>query len=221
MSNDTAIANRALTKVGDQRILSLLDDTNAGRTLNSMFTLVRDAELRRHRWKFSITRTSLLALVTAPAWGYQYQFPLPSDYLALVQVNDFYVRPMSKNAAPWSIERSSDGTGTVLLTDLAAPLYVRYVSRVEDSSLFDPLFVESFACKLAYEACEALTQSNTKKDSLAKDYQFSLTEAVRVDAIELPPDELPWGSWLESREGASVGLKGSSQFYGTSGFTVG
>lgn len=221
MSNDTAIANRALTKIGETRLLGLGDDTNAGRTLNSMFTHVRDAELRRHRWKFAIKRDSLLALATAPAWGYAYQFPLPNDYLALVQVNDFYIRPASKDKGPWTVERSSDGSGTVLLSDLAAPLYVRYISRVTNAGLFDPLFVEALACKLAYEACEALTQSSTKKKDCADAYRFALDEAARVDAIELPPDELPWGSWLESREGASVGLAGSTQFYGTSGFTVG
>lgn len=219
MSNDTAIANRALTKLGDQRVLSLLDDTNAGRTLNAMYVPVRDAELRRHRWKFAVKRDSLLALVDAPAWGYLYQFPLPADYLALVQVNDFYIRPASKDKGPWSIERASDGSGSVLLSDLVAPLKIRYVSRVTNAGLFDPLFAECLAAKLAVEACEALTQSSTKKETLLKEYQFALMDAARVDALELPPDELPWGSWLESREGANVGLQGGSTLY-ASGFEV-
>ena len=220
MSSETQIANRALTKIGAGRILSLLDDTNEGRTLNSMFAQVRDAELRRHRWKFALKRDSLLALVAAPAWGFLYQFPLPSDFLALVQVNDIYIRPASKAVGPWQVERSSDGSGQVILTDLTAPLKVRYVSRVDNAALFDPLFVECFACKLALESSDSIAKGIVDKDSLEKAYRFALTEAVRADAIEAPPDELPWGTWLESREGASVGLQGSSQFYGTSGFTV-
>lgn len=220
MASETEIANRALTKLGDQRLLSLLDDNNAGRTMNSMFGMVRDAELRRHRWKFAIKRLALMALVEAPVFGFTYQFPLPADYLALVQVNDIYIRPYCKDKGPWSVELSVDGTTRVLLCDLAAPLNIRYVSRVTNAGLFDPLFVESFACKLGFEACEAITQSNTKQTSLKDQYTFALNEAVRVDAIELPPDEIPWGSWLESREGQSVGLTGSSQFYGPSGFQV-
>lgn len=219
-SSTTQIGNRALTKLGEQRVLSLGDDNNAGRTLNSMFDQVRDAELRRHNWKFALKRAMLPALVDAPAFGYAYQFPLPSDFLRLVQVGEVYIRPFTKYQSSWSVERASDDSGQVILCNIAAPLPIRYVSRVENSALFDPLFVECFACKLAFEACEAITQSNTKQDSCSSQYKFALQEAVRCDSIEIPPDDIPWGTWLESREGASVGLQGSSQFYGENGFTV-
>jgi hypothetical protein len=56
------------------------------------------------------------------------------------------------------------------------------------------------ACKLALEACETLTQSGSKYEAAANGYKFALAEAARQDAIENPPDELPWGSWLDSRE---------------------
>lgn len=217
-SSETLIANRALTKLGEARILTLADDSNPGRVLNSMYAAVRDAELRRYRWKFAIKRDSLVALAAAPAWGYLYQYPLPSDYLALIQVNDIYIRPASKAAAPWSVESNDDGL--VLLTDLQAPLKIRYVKRIENAGAFDPLFVEVLACALALEACEALTQSDTKLKARRDGYTYALSEAVRADAIENPPDELPWGTWLESREGASIGLTGSSQFLGTSGFSI-
>lgn len=220
MSSDTEIANRALTKLGDQRILSLGDDTNAGRTMNSLYTQVRDAELARHHWKFGIKRTSLVALAAPPAWGFAYQFPLPPDYLGIVQVNDYYLRPMTKAKAPWSVERAGDDSGLVLVTDLQAPLKIRYNSRVSNAGLLHPLFVDLFAAKLAYEACEAITQSSAKKKDCQDDYQYALTEAARVDAIELPPDELPWGSWLDSRNGPNSGsLSGDSTIW-PSGFEI-
>lgn len=193
MASKVSIANRALTKLGAERLLLLSDDTQQGRTLNSMFDDVRDAELRRHRWKFAIKRDQLPALVAAPAWGYQYQYPLPADYLALVQANDVYVRSGGKGSALWSVE------GRRILTNIPAPLMVRYVARIENAGLYDPLFVEVLACKLALEACETLTQSNTKHQAMADAYQFAVTEAVRMDAIENPPDELPDGSWLDAR----------------------
>ena len=193
MASKVSIANRALTKLGEDRILLLSDDTKPARTLNSMFDDVRDAELRRNRWKFAIKRDALLALTVAPGWGYSLQYPLPADYLALVQVGERYVRASDKSRAPWSVE------GRKILTDLQAPLRVRYVSRVEDPTLFDPLFVEVLACKLALEACETLTQSSTKLQAAQQAYDFALKEATRQDAIENPPDELPQGSWLDSR----------------------
>lgn len=193
MASEVSIANRALTKLGADRILLLTDETQAARTIYSMFYDVRDAEIRRYTWKFSIKRTSLSALVSPPAWGYQYQYPLPSDYLGLVQVNEFYARPRDRKA-PWSVE------GGNILTDFEAPLKLRYKSRVENPALYDPLFVEVFACKLAMEACETLTQSGSKYDVAAQGYKFALSEAARQDALENPPEEFAWGSFLDARE---------------------
>lgn len=203
MASKVSIANRALTKLGEDRILLLSDDTKPARTLNSMFDDVRDAEIRRHRWKFAIQRAGLMALAESPAWGYAAQYPLPADYLGLVQVGERYVRASDKSVAPWSVE------GRSILTNLGAPLLIRYMARVEDPTLYDPLFAEVLACKLAYEACETLTQSGTKLQAAEQAYKFALSEAVRQDAIENPPDELPQGSWLDARSTDGYGI-GSS-----------
>lgn len=214
MASEVEIANRALTKLGDARILALTDNTKPARELNSMFTLVRDQEMRRHRWKFAIKRDQISADATAPSWGYKYAYTLPSDYLGLVQVGEFYVRPYTKQQGMWTVE------GRKLLTDEAPQLKLRYIALIDNPGLFDPLFVECFACKLAYESCEALTQSSTKKQGLRDDYKFALDEAMRCDALEIPPDDLPWGSWLESREGAGGTLAVQNANFGASGFAV-
>lgn len=194
MASKVSIANRALTKLGDQRILLLSDDNNAARTLNSMFDDVRDAEIRRHRWKFALKRDQLSALVAAPSWGFQFQYPLPTDFLGLVQVNEYYMRTGLTYKRPWSVEAGN------ILTDFPAPLKIRYMARIDNPALYDPLFVEVLACKLAMESAEALTQSSGKKQAAMEEYKFALSEALRQDAIENPPDELPQGSWLDSRE---------------------
>jgi len=196
MASKVSIANRALTKLGADRILLLTDETQQARVMNSMFDDVRDAELRRHHWKFAIRRALLPALVDTPLWGYAYQYPLPADFLALVQVNDVYVRSVKKGTALWSVE------GGNILTDLVAPLKVRYVARIDNPGLYDPLFNETLACKLAWEGAEPLTQSSSKKSAAQEEYKFALSEAKRLDALENPPDELPWGSWFDSRLGS-------------------
>lgn len=197
MASKVSIANRALSKLGEDRILLLTDNTKAARTINQMFDDVLDAELRRHNWKFAIKRDSLPALAIAPAWGYSFQYPLPADFLKLVQVNDLYVRSGTQQAL-WSVE------GGNILTNLSAPLKVRYVYRVTNPGLFDPLFAEALACRLALEACETLTQSETKYNRVAEQYKANLMEALRVDSISNPPDELPQGSWLDARGGSLV-----------------
>lgn len=221
MSSSVQIANLALTKLGEPNpLLALTDDTNAGRVMSRIYNLVRDAELRRNHWKFSILRTSLTALTSTPLWGYQYEYPLPSDFLGLVQVGQYYVQPFDKQYPMWTVERGT--TGLAVMSNMPAPLYIRYKQRPEDSSAFDPLFVELMACKLAYEACEQITGSNAKRVTMGEAYTFALTEAKRADSIENPPDQLPWGTWLESREGYGAGLYGgeASGYLSGIGYTV-
>ena len=203
MAGKVEIANRALTKLGAERILLLTDPNKEARTLNSMFDTVMDAELRRHRWKFALKRATLPALVATPEWGYTYAYQLPADFLALVQVNEYYLRGL-KQKTLWTVESGQ------ILTDLAAPLKIRYIRRVDNMALLDPLFVEVLACKLALEACEPLTQSSQKRQLAGEEYRFAVSEAVRQDAIENPPDELPWGSWNDSRESLGTHAGGPS-----------
>lgn len=214
-SSTTDIANRALTKIGEARILSMSDDTVAGRTMRSIFEQVRDAELRRIRWNFSMRRARLSALAVAPDWGYAYQYQLPDGFMSLVQVGEYYIRPATKAKGPWQVE--STDAGSAILTDMPAPLLIRYVTRVTNSGLFDPLFVEALACRLAFEACEAITQSNTKKETLSQEYKNAISEAARCNAIENPPNEIPYGTWLEAREGVfGGGTLGGYDLYGSS-----
>lgn len=203
MAGKVEIANRALTKLGSERILLLTDPGKEARVMNSMFDTVMDAELRRHRWKFALKRATLPALVATPEWGYAYAYQLPADFLALVQVNEYYLRGL-KQKTLWTVESGQ------ILTDLTAPLKVRYIRRVDNLGVLDPLFIEVLACKLAYEACETLTQSSQKRQQAGEEYRFAVQEAVRQDAIENPPDELPWGSWLDSRESLGTHAGGPS-----------
>lgn len=214
MASEVSIINRALIKLGEATILQRTDNLKQARTMNTLYEDTRDAELRAARWKFAIKRTQLSALVAAPDWGYSLQYPLPSDFLALVRVNDIYVMPSWKSRAPWSVESGK------ILTDMGAPLKVSYVSRVSDAGSFDALFVDVLACRLAMEACEAQTQSDTKYKRLVDMYRESLSIAIRMDAIENPPDQIPDGSWLASRGGSSSGYGAADDVLGSSGFSV-
>lgn len=198
MASQVELANRALTKIGEARIMSLDDDIEAARVVASLFSVVRDAELRAHNWNFSIRRDALAALSTVPAWGYYYQYQLPADCLRVIQVGEYLPPPSMSNyrmtsESEWQIE------GGKVLTNLGAPLKIRYVSRVEDTGAWDALFVEAFACRLAVELCERITQSNTKRDAAWGEYEKALNSAVRSDAIENPSEPLPDDSWILSR----------------------
>lgn len=199
MASNVEIANSALTKVGSTRITSLTDNVKAAREINAIFELRRDYLLRTHNWSFAMTRTSLPALDETPAWGYTYLYQLPTDCLRVVQVNDTWVVPgladytSGPDSEPYKI------TGRRIETDIGAPLKLRYIKRVTDPAQFDAAFVEVFASDLADQVCEALTQSNTKREATRAVLRQSLLEAVRSNAIELPPEAIPDDSWILSR----------------------
>jgi hypothetical protein len=192
------VVNRALTKLGAGRITSLTDNNKRAAVMQSLWDTVRQAELRRRWWKFSIERTTLALLASPPTWGFLGQFQLPADFLRMVQVNDTFAIPAlsdytTQDNSAWEIE------GTAILTDFPAPLKIRYVADVTDPGRFDPLFVEVMACKLAYEACEELTNSSPKRQQMAQDYKDALGEATKANALERPPQGIADDSWMVIR----------------------
>lgn len=195
MASQTDICNRALTKVGATRITNINENSKSARVMSVLWDTVRKAELRRRFWKFAIIRTALPALNEKPAWGYNTAFQLPADFLRLVQVNDTFAVPAmtdyrDQDDSAYQIE------GNQILTIFNAPLKIRYVQDVTDPGKFDALFVEAIASKLAYEACEEITQSLSKRQQAVEDYKQAMRDATLAGAIERAPQGFPDDSWM-------------------------
>jgi hypothetical protein len=184
MASDVEVCNLAMTMLGAETISSLTQASANARRCARVYIVTRDAELRRHPWNFARARASLAEDSTAPAFGYDHRYQLPSDFLRL--------HP-SADALDWQIEAG------YVLTDDGAPLEVTYIRRVDDASLFDALFVEALAAKIAYLLAEEITQSNTKKAEAKDAYKAAIQEAKRANAIERVSDEPPEDPWITAR----------------------
>lgn len=198
MASQTDICNRALIKIGGAQLTSITDNVKSARVLSGLWDTVRKAELSRNFWNFALKRTSLAALSTAPDWGFGAQYQLPFDFLKLAQINDLFISPglndyRTSDDSPYAIE------GSAVLTDFQAPLKIRYVMDVSDPGLFDALFCEMFASKLAYEGCYAITQSRDGQKFALEDYKIARKEAALSNAIARPPQGFPDDSWMLSR----------------------
>jgi hypothetical protein len=198
MSSDVDIANLALTKLGAQRITALTDDLEQARTMNAIYTLVRDAEIGDHNWSFAAKRAMLAKLTETPVFGYRFLYELPEDCLCVVRVGtsqpgmrrfDYLTRP----ASDYRLQ------GRRIETNWDSPLPLLYNSRVTDPTMFDPLFVQALAYRLAMETCEKITQSNTKMQIVAQGYTQAIRRAIKNDSIQEPPDPIPDDSWIMSR----------------------
>lgn len=203
MASTVEIANRALSKLGEARITSLDDNNKPARAMKARFELVRDAELASYAWRFAVKRTTLAASVEVPSWGFSKIFERPVGDLRPLKIANAYVdfRTIGVTVSysspmpdlPYEI---IDGK---IYTDLAAPLEYEYVAQVTNSGLFDALFVEALACRLAADAAEELTQSNTKAEQAARQYDAAIKMARRTHALYVPPRRKSTGAFMQSR----------------------
>lgn len=196
--SEVAICNAGLTKMGAATITALTDNNDRARVMNQRYAATRDTELRKRRWKFSITRASLPALASTPDSDYAYEYQLPVDFLRLIEGGDIadtadLTDYRNGKSDLYSIE------GGKILTNLPPPLHIRYIRRVTDTALFDSAFTEYLSCVLAFDNCERITQSDTKKESLRQDMKQAGRDAVRAGALEAPPRQQADSEWVAAR----------------------
>lgn len=188
MTSTVTIANMALQKLGARRIAALDDvnDPNA-RSMNNAYNSIKDAELRRYAWSFAIARASIAADSADSLWGGWNRFRQPNDFLRLIRDDE------SGFQVDFKIE------GYFILSANASPLEIRYIARIDDPNLYDPLFQEAFACKLADQCSIEIVQSSAFKDQINKDYEMAIKEAMRVGAIEKEAQNFPEDEWITIR----------------------
>lgn len=191
------ICNLALDKVGAKEINSLDDEVNSARILRRIYPQYLASELRKHNWNFSICSINLAADVETPI-GYMSAYTLPANCLKLLQVGEASPTLNLNNYVSGNNSYYRREGNKILINSTGA-LFIRYVAYAEDTTKFDSCFVEVLALKLAIELAEPLTQSSTKKTTLLQEYKDALRDAIRANAIELPPTMISDGSWMKAR----------------------
>lgn len=182
--SETEIYNRALTKLGSELISSTSQAVERARVIDNMYASVRDRVLRACPWNFAEKDVTLSADATDPTWEFGSRFLLPADFI-MMQKTELTSRYKIR--------------GRYIHSDEETTLKIVYIFRNEDTASYDPLFVEALASLLAYEACEKITQSNTKKDSLMVEYTRNIREAKMRDGYEDDAQEFIEDDWLTAR----------------------
>lgn len=178
-----AIWNRALQLLGASSVQNTTDITNNALQCSVCYEAIRDRLLEQHPWRFAIKLATLAADSPVPDWGKANAFTLPSDYICLVQSYEEDV----------SLDTDYEIQDGKIFTDVDAPLYLRYISRVTDPSKMTGLFREFLATEMAVAMCEQITQSNTKKQTLVAEAKRVGSEARRSNArqtrSQIPPED--------------------------------
>lgn len=194
--SETDIYNRALTKLGSELITGTTDNVDRARVMRSIYFHARDRILRESEWNFAIKRDTLSADATPPAWGWDARYLLPADFISFIGTDDQSVGVTSTGG---SGEFRSDGfriEGEYIMSNVSNSLRIVYIFRNEDTAKYDTLFVEALASLMAYEACERITQSNTKKAELLRDFETTIRRAQKRDGLEDDAVDYPEDSWV-------------------------
>lgn len=189
MASEVAICNRALQMLGAKRITSITDDSVNGRACNACYETIRDSELRAHPWSFAKARAELAAISPAPTWGRGNAYQLPADFIRLL-------KPYPEDNY---FTNDNEIEGQTIVTDKSSPIRIRYIYRVTDPNVMDPLFRESLATQMAIAMCEEITQSNTKKKGLQDDYKLVIDRAKAANAFERVASRPPEDLWITAR----------------------
>jgi hypothetical protein len=202
VASQTDIFNRALTIIGESTVAAPTEDTKRARVLFSLYDTTRDALLRSYRWGFAMKRAALPASSTVPLHQFERQFPLPSDFLRLDFVGDFFVGLSLtdyRNTDESAYALAASDAGTVIESNLPAPLNIRYIARITVTAYFDALFVEALAAKLGADGALAITESSKAIAGAERAFERAIAAAVQTNAIERPPVPNADDAWLMGR----------------------
>jgi hypothetical protein len=171
----TDIANMALSRLGEPRLSSIEENTPTAISCRQHFATVRDSLLRAHAWNFATTRAQL-SLTTTPAFGWDYAYTLPADFLRLCTFNG---RQAKMSTSEFILE------GGLLLADVDGAR-ITYVRRMTDLTDADPCFIETLVFRLSAAIAIDVTNSSAKRDEMEGLANRRLADASFFDATEFP-----------------------------------
>lgn len=191
MASDITIINGALRKLGVARIGARNEETEQARVANDTYDTLLDAVLTDAPWDFATKRQELSANATAPVFGFDNAFDLPSDPYCLKPLEI-----VNLSEYQWSVE------GRQIVTSHSAPLQLVYIARITDADSYSPQFVEAFQARLAAEWAEPLVKQSSVQRLMVEVYDRKIRAAKTIEAGQTGlHEDTTNGSWVDSRLG--------------------
>lgn len=174
----------ALVLVGEEPILSFTEDNKPALFINQHYDNCRQYVLRQHPWGSATRRTTLSASADSPDWGFSKAFPVPTDFLRLIERKNFKTE-----------YRLEDD---VLLSNNSTEP-ISYVYDLIDVSKMDPLLQQAIAAFLAAELSIPIAQNGDLRRTNIAVYKDKLAEAQHADVVEAPNEVVSANDWVDAR----------------------
>ena len=156
------------------------------------YDVARKSLLRRHPWNFATKRIVLTADVNKPAFGYDFAYNLPNDFIRVISLEE------PDNNAPlltaqYRVEGNQLLVGRLVgasQSSGAQSLNFIYIFNETNIVKFDDLFVDTLAIELASKIAYKFTASNTDVQRINSLLDDKLQVARTVDGQERPPTRI-------------------------------
>lgn len=198
MSSDIEICNLALSRVAvTKAIVSFTERSKEAEQCRVFYAPLRDLVLQAFPWPFAESTVALADLGSpAPGWAYRYRYP--ANCLKVRNI----VQPGWRRALtidqkiPFQI--GYDAGGRVIHTDQPEAV-CRFTFKVEDSTFFDPQFVDMLAWRLAMDLALPLSSKTDLVQFATQQYQMALTLAEGGAFQESQDDPEPESEFITVR----------------------
>jgi hypothetical protein len=187
MSSQVQVVNQALILIGADEIMSIDEASTQARKAKQIWHDIVESVQRCHPWKCCLARASLAMLTSTPAFGYAFQYQLPSNPYCL------RVLEMDSPELRFTVE------GRLLLTD-EETANILYIAKVEDVTQWDALLRRAVSCLIASDLAYSIAQSAKLAETRYALFKEALRDARTINAQEgSPPEPDMTSSWLSAR----------------------
>jgi hypothetical protein len=151
-AGDTAVSicSDALILLGAKPISSFNDATDEANTCDRLYPDIRDGLLTQYPWSFTLKKTQISRLITAPTSAWKYQYQLPGDRLSNVRSVRAGANPNAPIYKDWEIQ------GDRLLTNLET-VFIDYQFQTPEFAM-PPYFVQLLKYHLAWHLAMPITE---------------------------------------------------------------
>lgn len=205
MADKLSLYNQALGHLQERRLVSLGENREPRRVLDTFWPIAVKYCFEQGLWKFMKRVIQADASETVkPQFGYGFAFAIPPDWvrtliISTVETLDPPLLQVGEEAGYWF----ADWT----------PLFISFISSDplygNNMALWSGTFEHYVSVRLAVLAAPRLAVNRELLADLRTEEKRARVNARANDAMNDPPGFAPTGSWVRSRRGWTVGLPGS------------
>lgn len=195
MSSKIEIVNRALVKIGQNRISSIDENSKSATSVRTVYDQVRDTLMQSYIWNFTKVRTQLAADAAAPLFGFQFRYRLPANTLRVLGLGDDTEPQRNYTSSLHAFKHEDE----FIYTDVEAPLNIFLTQKIEEAGKYPPDFCNLLALDIALDIFYDVTKGTERYNTIRQDRAIALRNAKMNHAIENTPEVMVASEWIDSR----------------------